>query len=155
VKASGLAPVTANTFKDDSVLVIYYGSSTCGYCSSAFPFLKLNVEQLERRYPGRILRVYSTGDSDNAAAKNYARTLGPGWILAPLGDQYLWSGLSEKIPAARNAVNYPAVALVTPSGNFLAAGMREQSGLESAANVLRKLEELLASSGKTAAVDAR
>ena len=155
VTANGFGPVTAGTFKDNSLLVIYYGSTTCGYCSSALPFMKLNLEQLERRYPGRILRVYSTGDSDNPAAKAYARNLGPGWIIAPLGDQYMWGGLAEKIPAARQAVNYPALALVTPKGNFLAAGMREQSGLDSAANVLRKLEDMLAAPSKTAALGAR
>jgi hypothetical protein len=155
VTANGFAPVTADTFKDNSLLVIYYGSTTCGYCSSALPFMKLNIEQLDRRYPSRILRVYSTGDGDNPAAKAYARNLGAGWIIAPLGEQYLWGGLAEKIPNAANAVNYPALALVTPKGSFLAAGMREQSGLESAANVLRKLEELLAAPGKTASLDAR
>lgn len=155
VTASGFAPVSAETFKSDSILVVYYGSVTCGYCSSALPFMKLDIEQLERRYPGRIVRVYTTGDGETSAAKAYARNLGPGWIVAPLGDQYMWVGLAEKIPAAANAVNYPALALVTPKGNFLAAGMREQGNLDSAANVLRKLEDILAAPSKTASLDSR
>ncbi|MGC4071677.1 MAG: hypothetical protein QM760_04040 [Nibricoccus sp.] len=155
VNASGFAAVPPDTFKENSILVVYYGSTSCSYCSSALPFMKLNIEQLERRYPGRILRVYSTGDSDNPAAKNYARNLGPGWIIAPLGDQYMWAGLTERIPAAANALNYPALALVTPKGNFLAAGMREQSNLDSAANVLRKLEDILSTPGKMAALENR
>ncbi len=155
VKAGAFAPVTADMFKDDSIMVVYYGSTTCGYCASAVPFMKLNIEQLERRYPGRILRVYSTGDGENPAARNYARNLGPGWIIAPLGEQYLWGGLAEKIPSAAAALNYPALALVTPKGSFLAAGMREQSNLDSAANVLRKLEDILSPSGKAAVLDAR
>jgi hypothetical protein len=154
VTATGFAAVSADTFKDDSLIVVYYGSAACGYCGSALPFMKLNLEQLERRYAGRILRVYSTGEGDSPAAKAYARNLGPGWIIAPLGDQYLWAGLSEKIPAARNSVSYPALALVTPKGNFIAAGMREQNSLESAANVLRKLDDLLAAPTKTAALNA-
>jgi hypothetical protein len=155
VTAGGFGPVTADMFKENSIMVVYYGSTTCGYCSSALPFLKLSVEQIERRHPGRILRVYSTGEGENPGARNYARNLGPGWIIAPMGDQYMWGGLAEKIPSAATAVSYPALALVTPQGKFLAAGMREQSNLDSAANVLRKLEDLLSAGGKTAALDAR
>jgi hypothetical protein len=151
VTASGFAPVTAAQIPADAIVVIYIGSSGCSFCAAAVPFMDQEIDLLAQRHPGRVCRVYSTADNDSPAARAYARQLGAGWIVAPLGDQYLWSGLPQFIPAAAQAVNYPALALVTPQGRYLFAGMRQEIHTDAAAAVLLKLEEILASpDGKVA-----
>lgn len=151
VAATGFAPVGADVFRDDTLLVVYYGNSGCSFCAAAMPFMKQTLDLLEQRQPGRVRRVYIPSENDTPAARAYARSLGAGWIVAPYGDQFMWGGLSELVPAAKNSVSFPALALVTPKGKFLAAGMREQSKTDSAANVLRKLEEVLSGSEKKVA----
>jgi hypothetical protein len=155
VTAAGFAPVTADAFRDDTLLVVYYGNSGCSFCAAAMPFMKQTLDLLDQRQPGRVKRVYIPSEGDMPAARAYARSLGAGWIVAPYGDQFMWGGLSELVPGAKNSVSFPALALVTPKGKFLSAGMREQSKTDSAANVLRKLEDLLAAPAKTASLDAR
>src|SRR5688572_10947259 len=152
VTATGFAPLKAETIKDDTIFVVYYGSSECGFCASALPFMNHTLDLLDQLHPGRIVRVYTTGEAATAAARNYSRSLGAGWVAAPLGDRYLWSGLPTLVPGADRALNYPALALVTPKGEFLAAGMRQAKGTVDVDNVLRKLEQVLQAPAKVAAV---
>jgi hypothetical protein len=109
---------------------------------------------LERDHPGRIVRVYITGDQNTGAESTYARSLGKGWIVAQLGDQYLWSGLLS-LPGAATAVNYPALAIYTPEGRVLAAGMRREGKTDETELVLRKLESVLKSPEKLAMTGGR
>ncbi|ATC65646.1 hypothetical protein CMV30_17785 [Nibricoccus aquaticus] len=155
VTASGFAPVGADAFRDDTLLVVYYGNSGCSFCAAAMPFMKQTLDLLEQRQPGRVRRVYIPSEGDTPAARAYARSLGAGWIVAPYGDQFMWGGLSELVPSAKNSVSFPALALVSPKGKFLAAGMREQSKTDSAAAVLKKLDEVLSAPSKSAALGVR
>ncbi len=152
VTAVGFSPVGADTFRDDTLLVVYYGNSGCSFCAAAMPFMKQTLDLLEQRQPGRVKRVYIPSEGGTPAARAYARSLGAGWIVAPYGDQFMWGGLSELVPVAKNSVSFPALALVTPKGKFLAAGMREQSKTDSAASVLMKLEEVLSGPEKKVVV---
>ena len=59
------------------------------------------------------------------------------------------------VPGADRSLSYPALARVTPKGEFLAAGMRQAKGTVEVDNVLRKLEHVLQAPAKVAAVDGR
>lgn len=139
--------VAASSFDEKDVFVVYYGSSGCTFCSSALPFLKHTLDLLEKSHPGKIHRVYTTGDGDSGPARAYAQSLGTGWIVAPLGDRYLWQGLEKFAPGADQGLNYPAVAIITAKGKMLAAGMRQDTKTDSVDAAVRELETILAKPG--------
>jgi hypothetical protein len=139
--------VAANSFDEKDVFVVYYGSSGCSFCSSALPILKHTLDLLEKSDPGKVHRVYTTGDEDSGAARSYAQSLGNGWIVAPIGDRYLWSGLEKFAPGADRGLNYPAIAIITAKGKMLAAGMRQDTKTDSVDAAVRQLETVLAKPG--------
>jgi len=145
--SGGMEALAASSMDEKDIFVVYYGSSGCSFCSSALPFLNHTLDLLDKSYPGKVHRVYSTGDDDSAASRHYAQSLGAGWIVAPLGDRYLWNGLETYIPGAERALNYPAVAIITSKGKMLAAAMRQETKTDSVDVVLRKFETMLAKPG--------
>lgn len=140
-------PLTSKSFDDNAIFIVYYGSSGCSFCSSALPFLNHTLDLLEQRFPGKIHRVYSTGDDDSGAARRYAQSLGTGWIVAPVGDRYLWQGLDKHIPGADRALNYPALAIITAKGKMISAAMRQETKTDAVDVVLRQYETMLAKPG--------
>jgi hypothetical protein len=145
--SGSLEGLAANAIDEKDIFVVYYGSSGCSYCSSALPFMNHTLDLLEQRYPGKIHRVYSTGDDDSAASRRYAQSLGAGWIVAPLGDRYLWQGLEKFAPGADKGLNYPAVAIITSKGKMLAGGMRQETKTDSVDAAVRQLETILSKPG--------
>ena len=143
VTETGFESVDRDSIPDETLFVVYYGASTCGYCRSAHPFIDQLLAMIEDRHPGTFQLVHAAGDRNSVAAEQYARELGPGWIVTEPMDNWLIENIVSQRRQGRS-VAFPSLMLFNPSARMVAFGSRKDSDLTPVAKVLAELDEMLA-----------
>ncbi|MEZ5277995.1 MAG: hypothetical protein R3F07_16555 [Opitutaceae bacterium] len=143
VSSGNLAPVSDDAIPSGALYVVYYGNGGCGWCKSARPFMDAMLEMIENHSPGKIQLVHANSDTNSAAMRRYAMTLGAGWIVTEPQDKWLTQNILIQGKMG-DFINFPTVALYTETGRLIARGSRdEREGMKPVADVLMKLDQML------------